>query len=100
MARFAAARRGSIVRSGPTRHLDVQSASSAAYLAAIEQAQARAVSQLKRAYPVRASRSATGSCSTASPPSRPPSCRAAQAAYVHRIHPTMAYTQNPNRSRA
>src|SRR3954463_957035 len=43
MPPLAAARGSMFALAGPTQHLDVQSSSSAAYLAAIAQAQARAV---------------------------------------------------------
>ena len=97
---LAAARGSSFSLFGPTRRLDVQSAGSAAYLAAIEQAQARAVAQLKTAIPsARVQehyRILLDGFTVSVPVSKLPALR--KLAYVHKVYPSMTYTQSLNRS--
>ncbi|MGZ8694552.1 MAG: S8 family serine peptidase, partial [Gaiellaceae bacterium] len=100
MPPLAAARGSTFALAGPSRHLDVKSASSAAYLAAIEQAQARAASQLKAAIPSarvqQRYRILLDGFAVSVPATKLPALR--KLAYVHRIYPSMQYTQNLNRS--
>ena len=100
MPPLAAARGSSFSLFGPTRRLDIKSASSAAYVAAIEQAQARAVSQLKAAIPSARVQEhyeiLLDGFTVSVPVSKLPALR--KLSYVHKIYPSLSYTQNLNRS--
>ncbi len=100
MPPLAAARGSSFSLFGPTRRLDIKSASSAAYVAAIEQAQARAVSQLKAAIPSARVQEhyeiLLDGFTVSVPVSKLPALR--RLSYVHKIYPSLSYTQNLNRS--
>jgi len=99
---LAAARGSSFAFAGPFRRLDVQAASSKAYLATLAKAQAVAVAQVKAAIPAariqERYRILLDGFTVNLPVAKLPVLRKLGA--VHRIYPSLEYTENLNRSPA
>src|SRR5262245_317769 len=99
---LAAARGSAFAFAGPFRRLDVQAASSKAYLATLAKAQAVAVAQVKAAIPSariqERYRILLDGFTVNLPVSKLPALR--QLAAVQRIYPSLQYTENLNRSPA
>lgn len=99
---LAAARGGSFAFAGPFRRLDVQAASSKAYLATLAKAQAVAVAQVKAAIPAariqERYRILLDGFTVNLPVAKLPTLR--KLGVVHRLYPSLQYTENLNRSPA
>jgi len=102
LAEAGLARNSTLAAAGPTRKLDVASASARAYLSRIDAAQAQAVTLLQRAIPeVRVSRRfriVLDGLTVSVPAQRVPEL--ARLGFVRKVYPSLSYTMSTNKSPA